>query len=251
LIEEIIEEAVEASSLEDPLEECIAQFGEDLDLDKLLEKADAILESATLVSSEEETTVSEPTKKEPKPRLDNLEYEFLGPADCLLVSIASELISVQEKKVLDVLREHKEAIGWTIEDTEQQRRLNPAIQEVEKAEVIIHPIFDSKCVSSIHVMPKWAGLLRVKTTDDEFVPTRIWKAWIDYHKVNAAMRKDYFSRPFIWPMVEHVAGNEYSRQPCGMIQVTWSDCSLVWEVWLKTENLVLVISLALFDSRPF
>jgi hypothetical protein len=156
LIEEIIEEAVEASSLEDPLEACIAQFGEDLDLDKLLEKADAILESATLVSSEEETTVSEPTKKEPKPRLDNLEYEFLGPADCLLVSIASELISVQEKKVLDVLREHKEAIGWTIEDTEQQRRLNPAIQEVEKAEVIIHPIFDSKCVSSIHVMPKWA-----------------------------------------------------------------------------------------------
>jgi hypothetical protein len=37
------------------------------------------------------------------------------------------LIDVQEEKVLDVLREHKEAIGWTIEDTEPQRSLNPAI----------------------------------------------------------------------------------------------------------------------------
>jgi len=78
-------------------------------------------------------------------------------------------------------------------------------------------------------MPKWAGLLRVKTTNES-----------EDHKVHTAMRKDYFSRPFIWPMVEHLAGHEYSRQPCGMIQVTWSDCSLVWEVWLKTENLVLV-----------
>jgi hypothetical protein len=80
----------------------------------------------------------------------------------------------------------------------------------------------------------------VKTTNDEFVPTRIWRAWIDYHKVNACMRKDYFLRPFIWPMVEPLAGHEYSRQPCGMIQVTWSDCSLVWEVWLKIKNLALV-----------
>jgi hypothetical protein len=31
LIEEIIEEAVEESSIKDPLEACFAQFGEDLD----------------------------------------------------------------------------------------------------------------------------------------------------------------------------------------------------------------------------
>jgi hypothetical protein len=119
LIEEINEEAIETSSLEDPLEACLAQFGEDLDLDKLLEQADTILEFATLVSSEkEDMTVYEPTKKEPKPRPDNLEYEFLGPADCLPVSIALDLIGVQEENVLVVLREHKEAIGWTIDDTE-------------------------------------------------------------------------------------------------------------------------------------
>jgi Lon protease-like protein len=54
LIEEIKKDTVDESSIEDPLEACLAQFGEDLDLDKLLEQADAILESAPLVSSEKE-----------------------------------------------------------------------------------------------------------------------------------------------------------------------------------------------------
>jgi hypothetical protein len=63
-IEEIFEETVDESSIEDPLEACFAQFGEDLDLDKLLEQADAILESAPQESSEtEETVAPEPPKK--------------------------------------------------------------------------------------------------------------------------------------------------------------------------------------------
>jgi hypothetical protein len=37
LIEEIMDEVVEESSIKDPLEACLAQFGEDLDLDKLME----------------------------------------------------------------------------------------------------------------------------------------------------------------------------------------------------------------------
>ena len=36
---------------------CSAQFGEDLDLDKLIEQADALLETAPLVSSEKEETI--------------------------------------------------------------------------------------------------------------------------------------------------------------------------------------------------
>jgi hypothetical protein len=58
----------------------------------------------------------EPPKKELKPLPDNLKYNFLGPAETLPVIIASDLPAAQEKKLLDVLREHKEAIGWTIED---------------------------------------------------------------------------------------------------------------------------------------
>jgi hypothetical protein len=52
---------------------------------------------------------------------------------------------------------------------EPQRRLNLAMQEVVRAEVIklldagiIYPIFDSKWVSPIHVVPKRAGLTVVK-----------------------------------------------------------------------------------------
>jgi hypothetical protein len=56
LIEEIIVEVIEESSIEDPLEACLAQFGEDLDLEKLMEQADALLETAPLVSSEKEET---------------------------------------------------------------------------------------------------------------------------------------------------------------------------------------------------
>jgi hypothetical protein len=38
---------------------------------------------------------------------------------------------------------------------------------------IIYPIFDSKWVSSIHVVPEWVGLTVVKNQDNELVPTRI------------------------------------------------------------------------------
>jgi hypothetical protein len=117
LIEDIINEVVEESFIKDPLEACFAQFREDLDLDKLIEQADALLEIAPLVSSEkEETIVLDPPKKELKPLLDNLKYKFLGPPESLLVIIALDLADAQEEKLLDVLKEHKGAIGWTIED---------------------------------------------------------------------------------------------------------------------------------------
>jgi hypothetical protein len=242
LIEDVMEEAIEESSMEDPLEACFAQFGEDLDLDKLLEQADAILETTPLESSEkEEIAVSDPPKKELKPLPENLKYKFLGPAESLPVIIASDLVDAQEEKLLDVLREHKEAIGWTIEDIkgispsvvmhkihleenakpsrEPQRRLNPAMQEVVRAEVIklldagiIYPISDSKWVSPIHVVPKRAGLTVVKNKDDELVPTRVqsgWRVCIDYRKLNAATRKDHFPLPFIDQMVERLAGHKY------------------------------------------
>jgi hypothetical protein len=120
LIEEIMDEVIEESSIEDPLEACLAQFGEDLDLEKLMKQADALLETAPLVSKEKkETAVPDSPKKELKPLPDNLKYKFLGPTDSLPVIIASNLIDAQEKELLDVLREHKEAIDWTIDDIKE------------------------------------------------------------------------------------------------------------------------------------
>jgi hypothetical protein len=203
LIEEIIKDTIDEARIKDPLEACFAQFGEDLDLDKLLKQTDAMLEFAPLESSkEEELTVPKPPKKELKPLPVSLKYEFLGPIESLPVIIASDLVDAQENKLLDVLREHKEAIGWTIEDIqgispsvvmqkihleenakpsrEPQRRLNPTMQEVVKAEMIklldaciIYPISDSKWVSPIHVVSKQAELTVVENKNGELVPTHI------------------------------------------------------------------------------
>jgi hypothetical protein len=142
---------------------------------------------------------------------------------------------------LDILSEHKEAIGWNIEDIrgispsvvihkihleedakpsrEPQRRPNPAMQEVVKAKliklldaIIIYPISNSKWMSPIHVVPKWAGLTVVEKKEGELVPTHIqsrWKVCIDCRKLNAATRKNHFQFPFIDQMVEHLAGHDY------------------------------------------
>jgi hypothetical protein len=207
-----------------------------------MEQAEALLETALLVSKEkEETVVPDSSKKELKPLPDSLKYKFLGLAESLPVIIASDLIDAQEKELLRVLRKHREAIGWTIEDIkgispslvmhkihlevnskpprEPQRRLNPAMQEVVRAEVIklldagiIYPISDSKWVSPIHVVPKQDGLTVVKNQDNELVPTRIqsrWRVCIDYRKLNVATRKYHFPLPFIDQMVERLAGHEY------------------------------------------
>jgi hypothetical protein len=157
------------------------------------------------------------------------------------VIIASDLIDAQEEELLGVLREHREAIGWTIKDIkgispslvmhkihlednskpsrEPQRRLKPAMQVVVRAKVIklldagiIYAIFDSKWVSPIHIVPKRAGLTVVKNQDNELVPTRIqsgWRVCIDYRKLNAATRKDHFPLPFIDQMVERLARHKY------------------------------------------
>jgi hypothetical protein len=242
LIEEILDEVIEESSIEDHLEACLAQFGEDLDLGKLMEQVEALLEIAPLVSEEKkETIVPASPKKELKPLPDSLKYKFRGLAESLPVIIASDLIDAQKEELLGVLREHKEAIRWNIEDIkginpslvlhkihleenskpsrEPQRRLNPAMQEVVRAEVIkllddgiIYPISDSKWVSPIHVVPKRAGLTVVKNQDNELVRTCIqsgWRVCIDYHKLNAATRKDHFPLPFIDQMVERLAGHKY------------------------------------------
>ena len=49
--EEVVKETVNGPSLEDPLEACLAQFGDSLGLDKLLEKADAILDPTLMVKT--------------------------------------------------------------------------------------------------------------------------------------------------------------------------------------------------------
>jgi hypothetical protein len=132
------------------------------------------------------------------------------------VIIASELSLGEEDKLLRVLIDHKNALGWTIADIKgispskclhtillddearptknAQRRLNPHMNQVVKDEVlkllyvgIIYPISDNKWVLSAQVVPKKSGITAVKNEEDELVPTRMtagWRVCIDYRRLN-------------------------------------------------------------------
>ena len=100
-----------------------------------------------------------------------------------------------------------------------QRRLNPPMMEVVKAEIlkllqasIIYPISDSEWVSPTQVVPKKTGVTVVKIQNGELVPTRIqngWRVCIDYRRLNAVTRKDHFPLPFIDQMLERLASHAF------------------------------------------
>ena len=143
-----------------------------------------------------------PPKLELKPLPNTLEYAFLGEESTLPVIISSSLNDKQKGKLLDVLKEHKGALGWTIADIkginpvdcmhyihldenakstrEMQRRLNSNMKEVVRTEVlklldagIIYPISDSSWVSPVQVVPKKSGVTVVTNADNELIPTRV------------------------------------------------------------------------------
>ncbi|XP_071902547.1 uncharacterized protein [Coffea arabica] len=93
-----------------------------------------------------------------KPLPEHLKYAYLGDNETLPVIISSALSKTQEEKLIRVLREHKETIGWTIADIkgispaicmhrirldedakpvrQAQRKLNPLMMEVVKKEIL-------------------------------------------------------------------------------------------------------------------
>nr|XP_027109074.1 uncharacterized protein LOC113728923 [Coffea arabica] len=122
-----------------------------------------------------------------KPLPEHLKYAYLGDNETLQIIISAALSKTHEEKLIRVLREHKEAIGWTIANIkgispaiciyrirleenakpvrQAQRRLNPLMMEVVKKEIlklldvgIIFAISDSPWVSPVQVVPKKAGV---------------------------------------------------------------------------------------------
>ena len=117
-------------------------------------------------------SVEKPPKMEQKPLPSNLKYAYLGAASTLQVIISASLTEIEEDKLLRILRDHKNALGWSLADlkgirpsmcmhrillenghkplVEAQRRLNPTMKEVVHKEVlkwldtgVIYPISDS------------------------------------------------------------------------------------------------------------
>ncbi|XP_022869740.1 uncharacterized protein LOC111389116 [Olea europaea var. sylvestris] len=126
-------------------------------------------------------SVQQPPVLELKQLPPHLRYAYLGELDTLPVIISNTVSEMEEEKLLRVLRENKTAIGWTIADIkgispslcmhkilmeenckpsiESQRRLNPNMKEVVRAEIlklldagIINPISDSAWISPVQVL---------------------------------------------------------------------------------------------------
>ena len=153
-----------------------------------------------------------------------MKYTYLEENKKCPVVISSSLTTPQEVCLLEVLKRCKKAIGWQISDLkgisplvcthhiyieeeakpirQPQRRLNPHMQEVVRAEVlkllqasIIYPISNSPWVSPIQVVTKKSGITVVQNEKGEEVATRltsIWRVCIDYRKLDVVTRKDHF-----------------------------------------------------------
>ncbi|KAK8666162.1 hypothetical protein V6N13_006314 [Hibiscus sabdariffa] len=121
-------------------------------------------------------SIEPPPKLELKTLPEQLKYAYLGTDNTLPVIISSKLQPVQEEKLIKTLRQHKEALGWSIADikgispaicmhkillednhkptVDAQRRLNQAMKDVVRKEIlkwldagIIYPISDSEWIA--------------------------------------------------------------------------------------------------------
>ncbi|XP_052885333.1 uncharacterized protein LOC128293828 [Gossypium arboreum] len=172
---------------------------------------------------------------------EHLKYAFLGKSNTLPIIVSNKLSKLEEESLIQVLKSHKDAIGWTIADLkgispltcthriyleentkpkrEAQRQLNSNMMEVVKKEIIklldadiIYPISDSRWVSPVQVVPKKTGVTVNKNAESDLVPTRVqngWRVCIDYRKLNSYTRKDYFPLPFIDQMLEPLSGKTH------------------------------------------
>ncbi|XP_070009015.1 uncharacterized protein [Nicotiana sylvestris] len=159
----------------------------------------------------------------------------------LKMRLNDEEITFNAQQLLQVLKECKTAIGWTMADIkgispaycmhkilleeghkpsrEHQRRLNPNMKEVVKKEVIkwldagiIFPISDSSLVSPVQCVPKKGSMTVVKNDNNELISTRTvtgWRICMDYRKLNLATRKDHFPLPFIDQMLDRLVGRSH------------------------------------------
>jgi hypothetical protein len=143
--------------------------------------------------------------------------------------------------LITVLEKHRSAFGYSLQDLkginpalcthhipidpdvlpsrEPQRRLNNAMREVVKKEVlkllhvgIIYPVPHSEWVSPVQVVPKKGGMTIVRNEKNELIPQRTvigWQMCIDYRKLNKATKKDHFPLPFIDEMLEQLVNHSF------------------------------------------
>ncbi|XP_057739976.1 uncharacterized protein LOC130957099 [Arachis stenosperma] len=268
MIEDLVEERFEANGQEEHEEE---------------------VEAVQDVSEEQVTEISSKGKTEGKPKQElktlppHLKYAFLGEENSFPVIISSALSEEEEEgKLLVVLKDHKDALGWTIDDlkginpaicmhkilleedsrlvVQPQRRLNPTMKKVVQKEVmklwnagIIYPISDSSWVSPVQMVPKKGGITVIVNEKNELIPTRTvteWMMCIDYRRLNDAIRKDHFPLPFIDKMLESTSHHTPDWKLPFELMCDASDLAIGVVLGQRKGNLHHVIYYASKDAKP-
>ncbi|XP_021991407.1 uncharacterized protein LOC110888158 [Helianthus annuus] len=147
--------------VEGKLDEVVAKVEEVVSESEEVEETEwvpEVLELSEVKSEFESTPLEKPAPLELKILPSHLEYAFLGEGSDFPVIISSKLEEGEKGRLLEVLRENKEAIAWRISDikgispaycthrilmeddykpmVQPQWRLNPNMQEVVKKEVL-------------------------------------------------------------------------------------------------------------------
>ena len=223
-----------------PLEECILNslYKENLDWENLNASEELIETVLSLNEGSANDLSSEMKVQEAEKSSEglilkelpmHLKYTFLEEEKSKPIIITVDLTLEKEKKVMEILRKHKEAIAWSVEDLkginlsicmhkilmeenartsiEHQRRLNSVMKEVMRKKVLkwlnagfLYVFSDSPWVSPVHVVPKKGRFNVVRNENNELIPTRTvigWRVCIDYKNQNIENRKDHYPLPFI------------------------------------------------------
>jgi hypothetical protein len=171
------------------------------------------------------------------PLPNDLKYAYIDDKKVYPVITSSKLSGKEEERLLEILRKHQGAMGYTLDDlkgispsicqhainmeedakpvVEYQHRLIPKIKEVVRNEVlklldagIIYPIADTRWVSPVHCVPKKGGITVVPNENNELIPQRVvvsYRICINFRKVNKVTKKDHYPLPFIDQMLERLS----------------------------------------------
>jgi uncharacterized protein YejL (UPF0352 family) len=141
-----------------------------------------------------------------KPLPPGLKYAFLHGIRETPVIISDKLSKVETQQLLTILEKHRAVLGYSLQDLkgispnlcthripinpdstpsrEPQRRLNNAMREVVKKEVlkllharIIYPVPNIEWVIPVQVVPKKGGMTVVQNERNELIPQRTVTGW--------------------------------------------------------------------------
>jgi hypothetical protein len=164
------------------------------------------------IEEEHEDEFSELDKNEPvatpaiEPLPSGLKYAFLHDDHKSPIIISDQLTNDEASQLVAVLEKYQSVIGYSLADLkginpsycthripmepehkparEHQRRLNNAMREVVKKEIlkllnagIIYPVQDSEWVSPVQVVPKKGGMTVIQNEKNELIPQRTVTGW--------------------------------------------------------------------------